>query len=119
MTIEARRDVFQAIADPTRREIIGLIAQNSMNLNSIADNFQISRPSISQHVKILQECGIIIIEQKGRERYCKIQPANLREVSDWVEQFRELWEQKLDSFENYLNKLQSKSKRNEKAKRKG
>jgi DNA-binding transcriptional ArsR family regulator len=117
MTTEARRDVFQAIADPTRRQIINLIARSAMNLNSIANNFDISRPTVSQHVKILLECGIISIEKKGRERYCKIQPANLREVADWVEPFRELWEQKLDSFEKYLNKLQSKSKQNEKRKR--
>jgi DNA-binding transcriptional ArsR family regulator len=117
MTTEARRDVFQAIADPTRRQIINLIARNPMNLNSITDNFEISRPSISQHVKILQECGIIRIEKKGRERYCKIQPSTLRQVADWVEPFRELWEQKLDSFESYLHKLQSKRKKNEKAKR--
>lgn len=119
MTIEARRDVFQAIADPTRRQIINLVARSEMNLNSIVDNFDISRPSISQHVKILHECGILIIEKRGRERYCKIQPANLREVADWVEPFRQLWEQKLDSFEKYLDKLQSKKKQHEKRKRRG
>ena len=117
MTTEARRDVFQAIADPTRREIINLIAHNEMNLNSIVDNFNISRPSISQHVKILHECGIILIEKRGRERYCKIQPANLKEVAEWVEPFRYLWEQKLDSFERYLDKLQTKTNQNEKRKR--
>jgi DNA-binding transcriptional ArsR family regulator len=115
--METRRDVFQAIADPTRRQIINLIAYQSMNLNAIADNFDVSRPAISNHIKILNECGIISIEQIGRERYCKIQPANLREVADWVEPFRELWGQKLDSFEQYLNKLQSKQKKNEKSKR--
>ena len=115
--METRRDVFQAIADPTRRQIINLIVHQSMNLNAIADNFDISRPAISNHIKILSECGIISIEQIGRERYCKIQPTNLREVADWVEPFRELWEQKLDSFEQYLNKLQSKRKKDEKAKR--
>ncbi len=115
--METRRDVFQAIADPTRRQIINLIANQSMNLNAITDNFDISRPAISNHIKILHECGIISIEQIGRERYCKIQPTNLREVADWVEPLRELWEQKLDSFEQYLNKLQSKRKKNEKAKR--
>jgi DNA-binding transcriptional ArsR family regulator len=106
--METRRDVFQAISDPTRREIISLIAQQSMNLNAIADNFEVSRPAISNHIKILHECGIIIIEQKGRERYCKIQPDNLKEVADWIGQFRKLWEDKLDSFEKYLYQLQSK-----------
>ena len=117
MTTEARRDVFQAIADPTRRGIINLIAQRAMNLNSIADNFDISRPTVSQHVKILQECGIVSIEKRGRERYCQILPSHLREVADWVEPFRKLWEQKIDSFEEYVNKLHAKTKQNEKRKR--
>ena len=112
--METRRDVFQAIADPTRRQIINLIAQQSMNLNAIADNFEITRPAISNHIRILHECGIISISQVGRERYCKIQPENLREVSDWISQFRQLWEMKLDSFEEYLNKLQSKNKKRRK-----
>ena len=83
--METRRDVFQAIADPTRRQIINLIARQSLNLNAIADNFDVSRPAISNHIKILNECGIIVIEQIGRERHCKIQATNLREVADWVE----------------------------------
>ena len=91
--METRRDVFQAIADPTRRQIINLIARKSMNLNTIADQFDVSRPAISNHIKILNECGIISIEQTGRERYCKIQPTNLREVADWVEPYRMLWEE--------------------------
>jgi DNA-binding transcriptional ArsR family regulator len=115
--METRRDVFQAIADPTRRQIINLIARHSMNLNAIADKFEVSRPAISNHIKILNECGIVTIQQIGRERYCRIQPRNLQVVADWVEPFRELWEQKLDSFEEYLNKLQSKSRKNEKRKR--
>ena len=115
--METRRDVFQAIADPTRRQIINLIARQSLNLNAIADNFDVSRPAISNHIKILNECGIISIEQVGRERYCRIQPRNLKEVADWVEPLKELWEQKLDSFETYLKKLHSKSKKNEKSKR--
>lgn len=117
MAIEARRDVFQAIADPTRRQIINLVANKAMNLNAITENFDVSRPAISQHIKILTECGIISIEQVGRERFCKIEPTTLREVAEWVEPYRQLWEQKLDSFENYLNKLQSKRTKNEKAKR--
>ena len=65
-----RRDVFQAIADPTRREIIHLLSRQSLNLNAVADNFEISRPAISKHIKILTECGLIAIRQEGRERYC-------------------------------------------------
>jgi DNA-binding transcriptional ArsR family regulator len=112
MATEARRDVFQAIADPTRRQIIGLIAKDPMNLNAIADKFDISRPAISQHIKILHECGIIEIEKTGRERYCRIQPDNLKEVADWIQQYKGLWEEKLDSFEKYLIKLQAKKKKN-------
>ncbi|MFT6826847.1 MAG: DNA-binding transcriptional ArsR family regulator [Roseivirga sp.] len=87
-----RRDVFQAIADPTRRNIIHLIAFNSLNLNAIADNFEMSRPAISQHIKILQECGLVMISQKGRERFCEVQPKKLAEVADWLEAFRQMWE---------------------------
>src|SRR5882757_5758805 len=99
--METRRDVFQAIADPTRRQIIALIAHQSMNLNAITDNFEITRPAISNHIKILTECGLIVVEKIGRERYCKIQPDNLKEVANWIEQYRKLWEEKLDSFESY------------------
>jgi DNA-binding transcriptional ArsR family regulator len=111
--METRRDVFQAIADPTRREIIRLISSQPMNLNAIAGHFDITRPAISNHIKILNECGIITIEQTGRERYCKIQPQNLKEVSDWIEQYKGLWEQKIDSFEEYIYKLKSKRKKND------
>jgi DNA-binding transcriptional ArsR family regulator len=114
--METRRDVFQAIADPTRRQIINLIAHKSMNLNAIADHFDITRPAISNHIKILNECGIITIEQIGRARYCKIQPDNLKEVADWIGQFHELWEQRLDSFEKYLSQLKSKRKKHDRKK---
>jgi DNA-binding transcriptional ArsR family regulator len=109
--VETRRDVFQAIADPTRREIIRLIAKESMNLNAIAINFNVTRPAISNHIRILNECGIITIEQQGRERYCKIQSANLKEISDWIGQFNALWEQRLVSFEKYVNQLNAKRKK--------
>ena len=114
-----RRDVFQAIADPTRREIIGLLAQQTLNLNSIAEKFDISRPAISRHIKILTECGLIVINQKGRERHCEANLKKLNEISVWVEQYREFWEQKLDALESYLNHLQtSKNKRHVTRKRK-
>ena len=110
MSIEARRDVFQAIADPTRRQIINLIAAQPMNLNSIAENFSVSRPAISQHIKILTECGLVIIRQQGRERYCEVKFDDLSEVAAWVEQYRQFWENKLDSLEIYLDKLQKQKK---------
>src|ERR1700757_2993273 len=105
-----RRDVFQAIADPTRRSIINMIAHESMNLNSVAENFDVSRPAISKHIKILSECGLIVIKQQGRERYCEAKLDKLNEVSDWVEQYRKFWTQKLDALENYLEELQEKEK---------
>ncbi len=97
-----RRDVFQAIADPTRRKIINLLAGESLNLNSIADKFDVSRPAISKHIRILTECGLITIKQQGRERYCEAKLNKLNEVSDWVEQYRQFWTAKLDALENYL-----------------
>jgi DNA-binding transcriptional ArsR family regulator len=106
--VETRRDVFQAIADPTRREIIYLVAKAPMNLNAIAENFDLTRPAISNHVKILNECGIIDIQRQGRERLCKIRPANLKEAADWIGQFNALWEQRLESFEQYVYQLKSK-----------
>jgi DNA-binding transcriptional ArsR family regulator len=103
-----RRDVFQAIADPTRREIISMIAHQTLNLNSIADKFHVSRPAISKHIKILTECGLITIKQQGRERHCEARLQKLNEVSDWVEQYRKFWTSKLDALEVYLDELQNK-----------
>src|SRR5215217_8242205 len=97
-----RRDVFQAIADPTRREIINMIAHQSLNLNSVAEQFHISRPAISKHIKILTECGLITIKQQGRERYCEAKLQKLNEVSKWIEQYRVFWTKKLDALENFL-----------------
>ena len=114
--METRRDVFQAIADPTRRQIIGLLSKEAMNLNAIVDHFDVTRPAISNHIRILHECGIIAIDQVGRERYCKIQPKNLREVATWINQYESLWESRIDSFEKYLGQLKSKRKKHGKRK---
>jgi DNA-binding transcriptional ArsR family regulator len=119
-----RRDVFQAIADPTRRAIINMIATQSLNLNAVAENFDVSRPAISKHIKILTECGLIVIKQQGRERFCEAKLNKLNEVSVWVEQYKQFWEQKLNALESYLQQIQSKqpstikSKRNVASKRK-
>jgi len=110
MSLEARRDVFQAIADPTRRQIINLIAHKPMNLNAIADNFEISRPAISKHIKILTECGMVVIEQVGRERFCEARLNTLSEVSHWVDQYRQFWNNKLNSLDKYLNIVQANNK---------
>jgi DNA-binding transcriptional ArsR family regulator len=98
----ARRDVFQAIADPTRRDIIDLLAKQSLNLNAVAENFDISRPAISKHIRILTECGLIVIRQQGRERYCEAQLQKLKQVSKWTEQYSRFWEQKLSNLQNCL-----------------
>ena len=101
-----RRDVFQAIADPTRRAIISMLAHQNLNLNSVAEQFHQSRPAISKHIKILTECGLISIKQQGRERHCEAQLEKLNEVADWVEQYREFWKVKFDALENYLAEIQ-------------
>jgi DNA-binding transcriptional ArsR family regulator len=98
-----RRDVFQAIADPTRREIINLIAFQSLNLNAIADKFEMSRPAISQHIKILNECGIVAIKKDGRERFCEIKFQKLKEVFTWIDQYKSFWNSKLDALEAHLS----------------
>lgn len=110
--MQTRRDVFQAIADPTRRGIIQLIAAQSLNLNAIAGQFDVSRPAISQHIKILTECGLIIIKKQGRERYCEAKLQKLDEVAAWAEQYRRLWADRFDALDKLLVGMQAKKKRN-------
>ena len=105
--MEIRRDVFQAIADPTRRSIIKLVAKKPLNLNAIAENFDQARPTISQHIKILTECGLITIRQQGRERYCEAKLEQLNEVSDWVDESKKIWAQQFKSLEKFLSDIQS------------
>lgn len=97
-----RRDVFQAIADPTRREIIGLVSEKSLNVNELADNFNISRPAVSKHLRILRECGLMKIEKKGRERYCHAELDKLGEIALWVHKYRRFWNNSLDRLEELL-----------------
>lgn len=99
-----RRDAFQAIADPTRRAIIGLLATQTLNLNAVAEHFSVSRPAISKHIKILTECGLIYVRKEGRERFCQANLHQLQQVSAWIEQYRHFWEDKLDALESFLNK---------------
>ena len=106
-----RRDVYQAIADPTRRQIIHMTADKPLSVNTIAESFDVSRQAISLHIKILVECELLKIKKQGRERYCEAQLAQLSEVAIWVEQYRKYWEQNFNSLEKYLDKLQ-KQKRN-------
>jgi DNA-binding transcriptional ArsR family regulator len=114
--MEIRRDVFQAIADPTRRAIINLIAHQSLNLNTIAKNFDVSRPAISQHIKVLVECGVIIIHRQGRERYCEAQLGKLGEVAAWVEPYKKFWSRRMDRLDSLLGELQTKGKTKRKKK---
>jgi DNA-binding transcriptional ArsR family regulator len=107
-----RRDVFQAIADPTRREIINLVARQSLNLNAIAENFDVSRPAISQHIKILIECGLILITQQGRERFCEVKLDKLNEVADWILPFQKMHEERFARLDGLLAKLQKKKTKN-------
>ena len=98
-----RRDVFQAIADPTRREIIDLLAREQLNINDVADNFEMSRPAVSKHIKILMQCGLVLITKKGRDRYCRANLEKLREVNEWTMKYKAFWNEKLDALGNFLD----------------
>ena len=111
-----RRDVFQAIADPTRRAIINMISHEKLNVNSVTANFDVSRTAIYKHIKILTECGLVVIKQQGRERFCEARLEKLNEVSDWVEQYRKIWTARFDNLEHYLDELQTKKKKHGKRK---
>ncbi|MDB5118837.1 MAG: putative transcriptional regulator [Sphingobacteriales bacterium] len=100
--MEIRRDVFQAIADPTRRAIIGLIAKQPINVNTIAEQFDVSRQAISLHLKILSECGLLNIKQNGRERLYEAKLEKLNEVHEWVAQYHKLWTGRLNALKNFV-----------------
>jgi DNA-binding transcriptional ArsR family regulator len=105
-----RRDVFQAIADPNRRAILSLLARKRLTLNGVAEHFAISRPAVSKHIKILTECGLVIIHQQGRERYCEVRPEKLDEVSTWVKQYQAMWEDRFNRLDEFLQDIQKKEK---------
>jgi DNA-binding transcriptional ArsR family regulator len=107
-----RRDVFQAIADPNRRAILSLLANQRLTLNGVAENFRISRPAISRHIRILKECGLVVVVPQGRERFCEVRFDRLAEVSDWVERYRQIWEGRFDRLDDVLLELQKKEKPN-------
>ncbi|MGE0773259.1 MAG: ArsR/SmtB family transcription factor [Cyclobacteriaceae bacterium] len=104
-----RRDIFQAIADPVRRDIIDLLSRQELTVKDLADHFDVSRPAVSKHLRVLSECGVITVEQQGRERYYRIQAKQLVPAFVWIDQYRTLWENRIDSFDEYVNKLQTKS----------
>lgn len=100
--MELRRDIFQAISDPTRRDIIKLLSSKPLSLNAVAGHFEISRPAISKHIKILTECGVVVIRQNGRERYCRADLKKLKEVDKWLDHYRKFWNYKLDALGDFL-----------------
>ena len=103
-----RRDIFQAIADPTRRAIIALIALQAMTPNAIAENCSTSRQAISKHLRILTECELVKQEQKGREVYYSLEVAKMKEIDQWLEQFRRIWEQRFNQLDDLLSNLKNK-----------
>ena len=107
-----RRDVFQAIADPTRRAILVLIATQAMTPNALAENFNSTRQAVSKHIKILTECELVKQDQTGREIYYHLNPKKMKEVSDWLEPFRQMWESRFNRLDVVLKDL--KKKRNTK-----
>src|SRR5258706_10629259 len=100
-----KRDIFQAIADPTRRAIIALIALQAMTPNAIAEHFDTSRQAVSKHIQILTECQLVNQEQTGREIYYHFNPNKMKEVDKWLEPFRQQWENKFDKLDKVLKKL--------------
>jgi DNA-binding transcriptional ArsR family regulator len=105
-----RRDIFQAIADPTRRAIIGLIALHAMTPNAIADNFNTSRQSVSKHLRILTECKLVKQEQQGREIYYSLEIEKMKEIDKWLNQFREIWETRFNQLDKVLLTMKKKKK---------
>jgi len=105
-----RRDIFQAIADPTRRAIIALIALQAMTPNAIAENFDSSRQAVSKHLRILTECELIKQEQKGREIYYSLEVDKMKEIDKWLEQFRKIWETRFNQLDNLLSTIKKQKK---------
>ena len=101
-----RRDVFQGIADPTRRAILGRLVKGKLNLTSLADHYDISRQSVTKHIKVLQECGLVTIEKQGRERYLSARPEKLQEVAKWVAQYRTFFAESFDRLDDYLKTME-------------
>lgn len=105
-----RRDVFQAIADPTRRTILVLVAVNSMTAGAIAANFDTARPTVSKHLHILTECELLTQEYRGREVYYHLNPKKMKEIADFIEPFRQLWDDRFNKLESIMKKYKSPKK---------
>lgn len=102
--MQTKPDVFAAIGDPTRRQILLLLAGGAMSVNMLADNFDISRPAVSKHIKTLEQTNLVSITDSGRERYCTLNPEGFAEVRDWLEFYEQFWNQKLKSLGDLLDK---------------
>lgn len=110
--MKLRRDIFQAISDPTRRAILVLLTSQTMTAGAIAENFDAARPTISKHIQILNECELVEATQQGREIYYELKIEKMKEIDKWLEQFRKIWEDRFDQLDNLLLKL--KNNKNEK-----
>jgi len=106
--MEIRRDIFQAIADPTRRGIIALIALQAMTPNALAAHFDTTRQAVSKHLRILTECELVTQKQKGREIYYQLELNKMKEIDNWLAQFRKIWEDRFDNLDQLLAKMQKK-----------
>jgi DNA-binding transcriptional ArsR family regulator len=105
--MKLRRDVFQAISDPTRRSILVLLVSQTMTAGAIANNFDVARPTISKHIQILSECELIESNQQGREIYYQIKIDKMKEIDLWLEQFRKIWQDRFNQLDQILNNLKS------------
>ena len=109
-----KREIFQAIADPTRRAIIALIALQAMTPNAIAENFHTTRQAVSKHLRILTECEVLTAEQRGREIYYRLEIDKMKEIDKWLEQYRKIWESRYEQLDTLLAELKQKEKQERK-----
>lgn len=108
--MKLRRDPFQAIADPTRRAILVLLASQTMTAGAIANNFDVARPTISKHIQVLNECELITSSQQGREIYYELKAEKMKEIDQWLEQFRKIWEDRFNQLDELLITIKNKEK---------
>lgn len=108
--VQTKTDPFHALADPSRREILMLLRREKRTINSLADNFDISRPAVSKHIKVLDDAGFITITDIGRERYCELNPQGFEEVKNWMDFFENFWHEKFRQLEKLLDQKHVKSK---------
>jgi DNA-binding transcriptional ArsR family regulator len=108
--MDIRRDIFQAIADPTRRAIITLLALQAMTPNALAEHFQTSRQAVSKHIKILSECDLVNQKQQGREIYYSLEIEKMKEIDNWLNQFRKIWETRFNQLDNLLTTMKKQKK---------